>query len=368
MKKNILFALLLIFALTSCVNKQTYTLTGSFATPDFDGKTIYLQTMDYDSLRFVSLDSLQVKNGQFTFKGIASTPATLYFVHFDDEHEPAQFIAEAGKIQLTIDSTFISHVNGTPINDAYQQFTDTIDKLFEEVQSIHVQLNDDLLAGKIDEEEFNRRGEVASNLFTNTIYEFIKSHLPGTFGEYLLMDYSYYLQPEQIIDLISKSSPKFQSLEEIQMMKERTIATEKTSVGKMFVDISGKTLDGQTVSLSDYVGKGDIVLVDFWASWCGPCIRSLPDLIKIHKKFKNKKFVIVGVSLDDDKSSWEKATASHQIPWIQFSNLKGWKDEAAVSYGINSIPATVLIDKDGVILKRNVDADLLDKLLEELLK
>jgi len=137
--------------------------------------------------------------------------------------------------------------------------------------------------------------------------------------------------------------------------------------GEKFIDVSGFNLDGQRVSLSDYAGKGKVVLIDFWASWCGPCIRAMPELISIYNEYKDRGFEIVGISFDNNKESWKKATEDLNITWPQFSNLKGWAEDAGIPYGVQSIPNLVLIDKHGNIIERNLKGNALRAKLEELL-
>ena len=368
MKKTLLFVALIALLTTSCADKRAYTVTGKFAVSDFDGETVYLQERDYNLRKWVSLDSVQVENGQFTFKGIASDTPVVLNVQFNKQYQPALLVIEPGKIQITIDSTMVSRVSGTPVNDDFQQFSDQLEKMFEEGQALHSQIMDELQSGQIDSKEAQNKRDASLKHFQSTIYEFIKPCVQNGLGEYLLRDFYYYLQPEQTIELISLTRSPFQSLEGIQEMKKRAEGQIVSSAGKPFVDIQGKDFDGKEISLSDYVGKGKVVLVDFWASWCGPCIRSLPGLIETYQQFKNKGLTIVGFSLDDNMEAWKAATEKHTIPWPQFSNLKGWEDESAMAYGVNAIPATVLIDKDGVIIERNLEADELNAKLEELLK
>ena len=128
-----------------------------------------------------------------------------------------------------------------------------------------------------------------------------------------------------------------------------------------------QTPEGKTVKLSDYVGKGKVVLVDFWASWCGPCRREMPNLVEAYAKYKNKNFEIVGVSLDQSADAWKEAIKKLNITWPQMSDLKGWQNEGAQLYAVNSIPHTMLVDADGTILARGLHGEKLQTKLEEVL-
>jgi len=141
--------------------------------------------------------------------------------------------------------------------------------------------------------------------------------------------------------------------------------TENTTESKvMYTDISLPGPQGQTVKVSDYVGKNKLVLIDFWASWCGPCIGELPNVVKAYELYHDKGLEIVGVSLDKDKASWVQAIAQTGQKWPQMSDLKGWDCEGAALYGIQSIPANVLIDSQGKIVARDLRGDFLLKEVE----
>ncbi len=141
--------------------------------------------------------------------------------------------------------------------------------------------------------------------------------------------------------------------------------TENTTESKvMYTDISLPGPQGQTVKVSDYVGKNKLVMIDFWASWCGPCMGEMPYVVKAYEMFHDKGLEIVGVSLDKDKASWVQAIAQTGQKWPQMSDLKGWNCEGAALYGIQSIPANVLINEQGEIVARDLRGDFLLKEIE----
>ena len=137
-----------------------------------------------------------------------------------------------------------------------------------------------------------------------------------------------------------------------------------TETKTTYTDISLPGPQGQTVKVSDYVGKNKLVLIDFWASWCGPCIGELPNVVKAYELYHDKGLEIVGVSLDKDKASWVQAIAQTGQKWPQMSDLKGWDCEGAALYGIQSIPANVLINEQGEIVARDLRGDFLLKEVE----
>ena len=130
-------------------------------------------------------------------------------------------------------------------------------------------------------------------------------------------------------------------------------------------EIVARTIDGKEIRLSDYVGKKQLILLDFWASWCIPCIQEVPLLKKLQEKYKNQGLQIVGVSVDSDREKWQDALEKHKPTGIQISELKGWESVSRVDYGVQAIPFTVLIDASGKILARNPHGPLLEEIIEK---
>ncbi len=150
----------------------------------------------------------------------------------------------------------------------------------------------------------------------------------------------------------------------VKAMEKELASTQAFIIGAEAPNFEQQTPDGTSIQLSDL--RGQIVLVDFWASWCGPCRRENPNVVKVYEKYKEKGFEILGVSLDKDKARWLGAIEADKLAWQHVSDLKGWSNEVAQLYGVRGIPDTVLVDKEGKIIARNLRGNALEAKLEEI--
>ena len=155
-----------------------------------------------------------------------------------------------------------------------------------------------------------------------------------------------------------------QKVQELSQKKQQAIESRTVSIGKVIPDFQQEDPNGNMVSIQSLRGK--YVLIDFWASWCGPCRQENPNVVKAFNRFKNKGFTVLGISLDKSKEPWLEAVRKDKLTWLQLSDLKGWSNAVAQQFGINSIPQNFLIDPNGIVIDKNLRGAALEDRLAEL--
>lgn len=373
--KKILTVASAALLLAACSEKPGYTITGKVNNAELNGKYVYLY--EYGSNDVAPIDSALVENGAFTLKGTQNTTSlrTIRFSENDVEPrraasgETSPFTAllalQNSTINVVLDEKY-SDVSGTPENDAMLAFQKEIRALREEQEKLEADL-------KSEEAEVKRAAETKYDEFDHQIaekaYSYIKQNINNLTSAKLLVDFRYELNEEQQNDIVASASEEFKNVPGVQKLIDHLEVLKKVAVGQKFTDFEMADIKGKTHKLSEFVGNGkNIVLLDFWASWCPPCRRDMPNLVDTYKEFKGKGFEIVGISLDSKKEAWEKGIKDLNITWTQLSDLKGWKNDGAALYGVNSIPHTILVDKDGTIIAKGLHGKEVAEKLRELLK
>lgn len=326
--KRLAVTALVALTLASCQETpKGYVINGEVAGMP-DGK-IYLKS--FRNKMFFDVDTAEVKDGKFTFKGEVDQPL-LFGLATENMDYPVQLFVENTTMDVKIgDDGETITVQNSPVNAVFQE---NADKVFEDGYDI-----DSLIAKYPDS--------------------------PAA-AFYLYRYFTYQLPLDDLKATRARISPALADCPYVKDLDGIIKQLENVQIGKTAPEFSLPDTAGVSVSLSDFRGK--YVLLDFWASWCPPCRRENPNVVKAFNEYKDKNFTIIGISLDKDKSKWLKAIADDNLTWTHLSDLKYWDSEIPALYGVRGIPANVLLGPDGVIIAKNITGEDLHQKLKEVIK
>lgn len=350
-----------------CAQNNTYTLKGSIEDNQYNGKKVYLQQLNDTRNGFTNIDSTTVKDNRFVFtKTTQGNEPALRFISTEEpiSYAPAFFLAETGEINLAIGKQ--NKIEGTPRNDRFQDFSNLQDSLNKQIETI-VETYSQLDQTSVNQAKMMQEGQAIMKQLQQSRYNFAKENINNDLGEFIALSSFEVLTSDQVLELMSLMRPEFKNSELGQQVISYYEAQNVKAVGGTFKDIKLKDPLGNDISISDYVGKNKVVLIDFWASWCGPCIKEMPYVVDAYNQYKDKGFQIVSISLDEEQGRWLSSIERLGMSWPQMSDLKGWKSAAAKLYGVDSIPFTLLVDQDGKIIDSNLRGTQLLNKLQELL-
>lgn len=360
MKKFLFAASLMLVALSSC-GKKGYTITGTVdSTLNLEGQQVYIQISQEEKL-----DSTMIQNGTFTFTGNHIDTAKLaYLVTYAPEHgvTPIVFILEDGEISAKIGDVA---AKGTPLNENNYEYSSKINELENsfrqkmiEIQSDSVQPSEDAQA-MLEKEYSNmlkEKNEITIELF--------KAHTNDALGIRLFQNLLSGQDDSNIIEESRKiAGPIVLQHPTVIRLLSLIDNLAETQPGKMAKDFNGEDAEGNSVNLFKYVGQGNYTMVDFWASWCGPCRREIPYVAEAYSKYMSKGLQVVGVVVWDKIEDHLKAKEALNVVWPQIIDTNKVATEL---YGIQGIPQIILFDPDGKIVERDLRGTRLLELLEEI--
>ena len=353
MRKFSLTLATLIVSLMSAHAAGGFHITGN-VTEVPDGTMLYLQLVGPPSQR---LDSVEIKNGHFEFAGTDRDKAEWALIAIKGQFSAlCDFYLENGDIQIN-GARYSTIATGTETNRQYNIYNSDINPMFTDVYNLNVavatandQATKDSLKAKKEATEAELLGKEV-----NFVKQYPASPVSLRIVEYICRN----AKSEDILRYVSYLSEDQQVTETATNLKDyarRQKMTEAGTTAPVFTLTDDK---GKSVSLTDYHGK--YLLIDFWASWCGPCRASFPAVKELYAKYKGDKFDILGLSLDKKEPAWRKALGEENCPWTQVVDLDG---AVANSYAVSTIPLMVLVNPDGTICGKFDKSTIADKLAE----
>lgn len=332
--------------------------------PEFNGKTAYIINKNAGD----TIAACEIVDNGFVYHGDICCQAVLDIVVDRAKGQVATVLVEKGSniVVTMVERPAVINDNGG-MNDRLATMYATVKERSAKLSGIAKKLHEE---GKSEEEILaatTAETEALYDVYRNTIAE----NSDNILGAYLLnlVARQFYSSAEELDAIMSKVkfSGEFRALEKI---RTALYYGEKTKAGNMFIDFGGFSLDGKSVRFSDYAGKGKYLLVDFWASWCGPCKKEMPKVIEAYNKYSGDKFIVIGVNIGDKEDSFRAAVPELGITYPQIFVPRNSKDEdnAVLLYNVETIPHLMLIAPDGTILERGIHGAELEERIMNFIK
>lgn len=359
MRKLLLSIVAASMTLAACNAQSGYKVTGTVEGMP-DGKAI-IATVNGSSLD--TLAKADVKNGSFEFTGNVSEPTGAYIMVIGQRGaipfmlENANITVNAGQAGLTVTGS-----EGQKIYDQFMAINTT-------TQQEAMKLQQEYQAANGDQAKMQAVQEAYAKLMTDAQAketELIKANPDSYVSTFVIVSGMGQMEYEQLKERYNLLGEKAKASAQGKAIAAQIAKLESTAIGQIAPNFTITTPEGESISLYDI--KGKVKLVDFWASWCGPCRGENPHVVEIYKEYHPKGLEIFGVSLDNNKEAWVKAIADDGLVWKHGSDLKGWQSAPAQLYSVSGIPHTVLLDENNKIIAKNLRGDELKQKIAELLK
>ena len=350
--------------LSSCYS-HSYQVSG-VAEGLTDGDTLFFTT---DLVEGIPMDTIIVEDGKFSYEGDADSIqlAMIYAAKMPEAN--VQYFTEPGTITINLSAMpGASRVGGTSCNNEWQLLNDSVMVFGMEINRIaeHIYGNN---VGEEEQKTGMQKIDEINARFAQMLIRTAERNIKNEFGYFIL---TYY--PDDYIDLdtrerlIEQLPEQLRQRDQIKELQAAIALTKQSMEGNTISDFKQQAPDGSLMSLMEEIQKNRITIVDFWASWCGPCRHEMPFMVTMYKELKDKGLGIVGISLDENASAWQSGIQQLALPWPQMSDLQGWNNSAARAMSINSIPHTIVVNQKGKILRRGLRGDELRQFVEKQLK
>lgn len=371
--KKIVVLLFAVLVALSCkeVKEGEFSINGKVDNY-FNGKYVSILAKNIETGETILNDSVLVKNGTFILEGTQKEPVFAYVFlkdskgKFDQLCGPTQIIIEPGTIKLTSEKTeklFKVKATGTATNNDMNLFVESIkakstalNKLYENVKS-----EEDYKKVKSQVERIDNELKAAAD-------NYIKNNPTKSWSLLMIAGKFDYQDPiEELKALFASLDNELQKSTVGQQVGNVISKRMKLAIGQKVTDFKSKSDKGTDFNLLSSLGS-KVTILDFWASWCGPCRMENPNLVRIYNKYKKSGLEIISYSIDDNEKAWKLAIEKDRMTWIHASNLKGQEDNVAELFQIQAVPTVFILDNQGIIVAKNIRGDELEAKIVEILK
>lgn len=317
----------------------------------------------------INVNGATVTNGILKIIGGTVAYPEMVALVSSDKKKGLTFYLENSNITISgkLDSLGYAKITGSKTQDEFKSLMNSLAPLNKKYAELNDKYQNARQYQSIKKSyPIQKELESIKNDMIQVQKDFVKNNPASFVAPAILTNLSNSLEPSEIESYLNALDANVASTQIVGDLKGRNAVLKKVAVGQKAPDFTLNDPQGKPVSLSSKIGS-KLLLVDFWAAWCGPCRAENPNVVKIYKEFNSKGFDILGVSLDKSGADWNKAISYDRLTWTHVSDLQYWNSAAAKLYGVNSIPANFLLDKDGIIIAKNLRGEELSNKVKELL-
>jgi peroxiredoxin len=365
--KKLLYSIVTVVFMFSCTQSPQYKIKGNVDGLN-SGSAVLSKVVENE---LITVDSVAINEGAFAFKGSVEQPE-FYVITFADTLDGIQLFLENKEINIVahIDSIGLADIQGSELTTIFNDFNEKLfnyNMQFRALYNEYIQAN--MSGNNKRVKEIEEEYAAAENQQMEYINSFVKENSNNVLAPYITLRYmAYQLEVSELEEIVEGFAPEILETKYATTLNERLEIMKRVAIGQPFVDFTLNDTTGNPLALSTIVDQNDYVLLDFWAAWCNPCRQENPHLVATYAEYKDKGFEIFGVSFDKTREAWVKAIKQDGITWPQVSDLKYWDSAAGKLYAVRSIPHSVLIDKEGIIVAKNLRGEELTNKLEELIQ
>lgn len=363
--RKLVFVVVAVLLAISCSTEPHFTITG-ILDGEPEGKILLEKR---EAGEWIIKDSTDLVDGTFILTGMVEYPE-MWYLSMEGKRGKLGFFIENSEITISghTDTLYRAEIDGSATHDEFITFRDDVNAIYDQMRPLREKMNEAEMAG---DQETVKEMEIAMNEISDQVKDYqityVKENTSSFIAPMILTGLVYFMEGEELEGCLDAFDESLSVVPELGELRELAETMKAVAIGKQAPDFTLNDPDGNPVTLSSLFGN--VLLIDFWASWCAPCRQENPNVVATWKEYNPKGFDVLGVSLDrpEEKDRWLEAIEKDQLTWTQVSDLKGWDCEPAKLYAVRGIPANFLLDKEGIIIGKNLRGDDLRAKLSELL-